>query len=34
MAAELSSALTWTLDNVKTYGGDPGQACACLPMWP
>lgn len=26
MVAELSQALTWTLDNIQKHGGDPGQA--------
>jgi hypothetical protein len=27
MVAELSQALTWTLNNINTFGGDPKQAC-------
>ena len=26
MVAELSQALTWTLNNINTFGGDPKQA--------
>ncbi len=33
MVAELSQALTWTLDNIKIFGGDPKQA-RCLPKGP
>lgn len=26
MVAEMSAALTWTLENIRAFGGNPGQA--------
>ena len=33
MVAELSQALTWTLDNIRQHGGDPDQVLPHYHLW-